>query len=354
MSQQTPPFPPLERLHYARGILRDYARHLELMAGELSADFLEAAECVFHCPGHVVVSGMGKAGYIGQKMSATLASTGTPSHFLHPAEAVHGDLGRLAKTDLVIIFSQSGETEEIVRLLPALAEMETPVLAVTGNPESTLGSAAQIVLSLGNVEEACSLSLAPSTSTMAMLAMGDALSLVVSKMRGFRDVDFARFHPGGSLGLKLSTVEDHMRPLAACRVADDSQTVREVLIAQGNPGRRTGAIMLRDSSGRLTGVFTDSDLARLFERHREAQLDGPIRDVMTAAPLTVQVNARMTEAVKILAQRKISELPVVDDAGLPCGLIDITDVVSSFPQLAEAQQMEHQSQPSGSRLARPA
>ncbi len=354
MSQQTPPFPPLERLHYARGILRDYAQHLERMAAELSADFLDAAECVFNCQGRVVVSGMGKAGYIGQKMSATLASTGTPSHFLHPAEAVHGDLGRLAKTDLVIMFSQSGETEEIVRLLPTLAEMEIPLLAVTGNPSSTLGTAARIVLSLGNVEEACSLSLAPSTSTMAMLAMGDALALVVSKMRGFRDVDFARFHPGGSLGLKLSNVEDHMRPFAVCRVANDSQTVRQVLTHQSNPGRRTGAIMLTDDSGQLTGVFTDSDLARLFERHCEARLDGPIRDVMTKAPRTVKHGARMTEAVKILANQKISELPVVDDAGCPCGLIDITDVVSSFPQLADSEHIRKDESEPPSRLARPA
>lgn len=346
MSERETQIPPLERLQYARGILRDYARHLEQMSGELDTAFLQAAQQVFECAGRVVVSGMGKAGYIGQKISATLASTGTPSHFLHPAEAVHGDLGRLAAADMVILFSQSGETDEITRLLPSLAAMELPVIAVTGNPNSTLGKAATVVLSLGTLTEACSLRLAPSTSTIAMLAVGDALALVVSKMRGFRETDFARFHPGGSLGLKLSLVEEHMRPLASCRVADDSSTVREILIAGGQPGRRTGAIMLRDASGRLTGLFTDSDLARLFERHREAQLDAPVRDVMTAGPLTVELGARMTEAVAILARRKISELPVVDRLGRPQGLIDITDVVSSFPQLAT------RTEPA--RLARPA
>jgi arabinose-5-phosphate isomerase len=183
--------------------------------------------------------------------------------------------------------------------------------------------------------------------------MGDCLALAVSKMRGFRDADFARFHPGGSLGLKLSSVEDHMRPLESCRMADDNSTVRQVLIAQGNPGRRTGAIMLRDSFGRLTGLFTDSDLARLFERHCEVKLDGPIRDVMTAAPLTVELGARMTEAVHILASRKISELPVVDRHGKPQGLIDITDVVSAFPQLSAVHE-QPAAAPSGARLARPA
>ncbi|MDA7978573.1 MAG: KpsF/GutQ family sugar-phosphate isomerase [Pirellulales bacterium] len=350
----SPSFPPLERLQFARGILRDYAGQLEQMAAAINAEFLEAAQRVFDCRGHVVVSGMGKAGYIGRKVSATLASTGTPSHFLHPAEAVHGDLGRLTAEDVVIMFSQSGETEEVIRLLPALREMGVPVLAVTGNPHSTLGVSAAVTLALGKVTEACDLNLAPSTSTMAMLALGDALALVVSKMRGFREIDFARFHPGGSLGLKLSSVQDHMRPLAQCRIADESFTVRQILIAQGNPGRRTGAIMLHDSSDRLTGLFTDSDLARLFERHSEARLDGPVRDVMTVSPLTVEVDSRMTEAVAIMAQRKISELPVVDPQGCPRGLIDITDVVSAFPQLAEANGPHSQSDGQDSQMARPA
>jgi arabinose-5-phosphate isomerase len=186
------------------------------------------------------------------------------------------------------------------------------------------------------LEEACSLGLAPSTSTTAMLAVGDALALVTSRMRNFGREDFARFHPAGSLGRKLSKVEDHMRPLSQCRVASERQTVREVLIAVRLPGRRTGATMLVDPQGKLSGVFTDSDLARLFEQHRDGELDGPIRAVMTPRPLTVRFGSLMSEAVAVMSQRKISELPVVDTQGRPAGLIDVTDVVGLVPPEAAA------------------
>jgi arabinose-5-phosphate isomerase len=279
----------------------------------------------------VIVSGMGKAGLIGQKIMATLASTGTPSHCLHPAEAVHGDLGRIHADDVALILSQSGETEEVLRLLSPLAELGVPIIAMTGRADSTLGRAARVVLELGPLEEACPLGLAPSSSTTAMLAVGDALALVTSRMRNFGREDFARFHPAGSLGQKLSKVEHHMRPLAQCRVARDHQTVREVLVHVGVPGRRTGATMLVDARGKLSGIFTDSDLARLFEQRRDQRLDGPIRDVMTAQPLTVTVGAMMVDAVAVMAGRKISELPVIDASGQPVGLIDITDVVGLLP-----------------------
>jgi arabinose-5-phosphate isomerase len=275
---------------------------------------------------------MGKAGQIGQKISATLASTGTRSHWLHPAEAVHGDLGRIHPQDVVFVLSQSGETEEVVRLLPWLRELAIPIIALTAEAESTLGRAASVVIALGPMEEACRLGLAPSTSTTVMLAVGDALALVVSRMRGFTQEDFARFHPAGSLGRKLSRVEHHMRPLEQCRVAPDSLSVREVFVSLRVPGRRTGAIMLVDGEGRLSGIFTDSDLARLFERRRDHDLDGPLREVMTPHPVTVLVGAMLTDAVTIMAQRKISELPVVDNDGRPAGLIDITDVVGLLPK----------------------
>jgi arabinose-5-phosphate isomerase len=277
---------------------------------------------------------MGKAGLVGQKIMATLASTGTRSHCLHPAEAVHGDLGRIHHRDVILLLSQSGETEEVVRLLPSLAELGVPILAITGRADSTLGRAATVTLELGPVEEACSLGLAPSTSTTAMLALGDALALVTSQMRNFDREDFARFHPGGSLGRKLSKVEHHLRGLGQCRVAADSKTVREVFVEASLPGRRTGAIMLVDAAGKLSGIFTDSDLARLFERRLDLDLDLPICQLMTANPLTVQVGSRMADAVTLMAERKISELPVVDSQGKPVGLIDVTDVVSMFPDLA--------------------
>ena len=328
-------FSAFEQLRFGREILLSESRAIQSIAASLGESFCDAADLIFRCSGSLIVSGMGKAGLVGQKLMATFASTGTSSHFLHPAEAVHGDLGRVRENDVVLVLSQSGETEEIVRLLPSLKEMKTPILAMTARAESTLGRSGTVVLELGVLKEAGALRLAPSTSTTTMLALGDALALVVSRMRGFAREDFARFHPAGSLGRKLSRVGQYSRPLRQCRVAVDSLSVREVFVERSMPGRRTGAIMLVDSKGRLTGLFTDSDLARLFEHHREETFDGPIHGVMTRDPLTIHAGALMTEAVALMADRKISELPVVDDRGCPCGLIDVTDVVGLFPQLED-------------------
>lgn len=323
---------PFEQLRFAREVILTESRALDRVANRLDGQFCRAAQLIFGCPGSVIVCGMGKAGLVGQKIMATLASTGTPSHCLHPAEAIHGDLGRIGRHDMLLILSQSGETEEIVRLLPSLAEIGVPLAAITGQATSTLGRAAEVVIEIGRLEEACVLGLAPSTSTTAMLAVGDALALVVSRMRRFGREDFARFHPGGSLGYRLSKVEQYMRPLEQCRCASEEQTVRDVLIGASVPGRRTGATMLVDGEGKLSGVFTDSDLARLLEHHRDGELDGPIRHVMTSSPLRVEVGSMMVDAVAIMAGRKISEVPVVDAAGKPVGLIDITDVVALLPK----------------------
>lgn len=206
------------------------------------------------------------------------------------------------------------------------------MIAITGQPNSRLGQAADITLDLGPLQEACVLGLAPSTSTTAMLALGDALALVASRSRGFGRGDFARFHPGGSLGRKLAKVHELMRPLADCRVAPETATVREILVQVQRPGRRTGAIMLLDAHGRLAGIFTDSDLARLLERKQDAAIDGPIHAVMTRSPRTIPVGATVAEAITLLADRKLSELPVIDPAGAPVGLIDVTDLMSWLPQ----------------------
>ena len=323
---------PFEQLRHGREVLQRESRTLSQVADRLDSRFCDAVGHLYRCQGSVIVSGMGKAGLVGRKIMATLASTGTRSHCLHPAEAVHGDLGRVHHQDVMLILSQSGETEEVLRLLPSLAELGVPILAITGTAESSLGRAATVVLELGVLKEAGSLGLAPSTSTTAMLALGDALALVTSRMRNFDREDFARFHPGGNLGRKLSRVDQYLRGLDRCRVAPDSATVRHVFVGLAVPGRRTGAIMLVDAEGRLTGIFTDSDLARLFEHHREEAIDGPIRRVMSAGPLSVQTGTLMLDAVSLMATRKISELPVVDAGGRPVGLIDVTDVVSIFPE----------------------
>lgn len=318
---------PFEQLSYAREIIRLEAQALEKVAGRLDHRFCQATAYLLSCQGTVVVTGMGKAGLIGQKLSATLASTGTRSIFLHPAEAVHGDLGRMRDDDVVLVLSQSGETEEVVRLLPSIVALGVPIVALTGRETSAVGRAASVVIELGPLKEACPLGLAPSTSTTAMLAVGDALALVTSRMLAFGHVDFARVHPAGALGRQLSKVDDRMRPLDECRLAHDNQSVRDVFAEVHRPGRRSGAILLVDAEGRLSGIFTDSDLARLFESRRDEAFDQPISQVMTARPRTVPRGSMLADAVAILAELKISELPVVDEEGAPIGLLDITDVV---------------------------
>jgi arabinose-5-phosphate isomerase len=325
-------------LRYGREVIAVEARALDELQRRLDDSFHRAVERIRDLRGSLIVTGIGKAGLIGQKLTATFASTGVRAHFLHPAEAFHGDLGRLHADDLVLALSQSGETAEMLQLLPALRSMGIAIVAMTASAESTLGRAASIVLPLGRLEEACSLGLAPSTSTTVMVALGDALALVVSRLRGFGEEDFARFHPGGALGRKLSAVEDHMRPLEQCRLARANQTVRQVVLSSTRPGRRSGAIMLVEESGRLAGLFTDSDLARLIERRNDAALDQPIHTVMAKTPTTVQAGERMSAAIEILTERKFSELPVVDRQGRPLGMIDVTDVVAMLPHPAHDRQ----------------
>ncbi|MEM9657458.1 MAG: KpsF/GutQ family sugar-phosphate isomerase [Planctomycetota bacterium] len=318
-------------LDRGRAVMANEARGIGEAARRLDGRFVAAVRMISAAPGSLFVVGMGKAGLIGQKLAATFCSTGTRAHFLHPAEAFHGDLGRIQIDDVALLLSHSGETAEVLQLLPSLREFGVPVIAVTAVEQCSLGRAASIVLPLGRLEEACRWGLAPSTSTSAMLAIGDALALTASEVNGFSDADFARFHPGGSLGLKLSAVDDHMRTVEECRTAWDQRTVRDVLVASTKPGRRSGAVMLTDAEGRLTGLFTDSDLARIFERCDEAALDQPIGELMAKAPTTVTTGQRMAVAIELLADRKFSELPVVDCQGRPVGLIDVTDVVGMLP-----------------------
>lgn len=317
-----------EHVRNAKTILNHQSAAIARLANRIPADFAPAVQAITDCRGCVIVTGMGKAGWIGQKISASLASLGTPSHFLHPAEAIHGDLGRIGRRDVVVALSNSGETSEIVNLLPRIESFGVLVIAMTANQNSTLANHASLVLDFGHVDESCHLGLAPSASTTVMLALGDALALSVSQLRSFQATDFVKYHPGGSLGLKLSMVTEVMRPSIACRVAHESKTVREIYITHRGEKRRSGVVMLTDDSGRLSGIFTDSDLAKLLERQQDSQLDGPISDVMTRNPITVNCKERTSVAIEILASRNISELPVVNHRDHPLGLIDITDVVN--------------------------
>lgn len=331
-ASQLIPFSHLEQLRAGREIVRQEAEALLALSRKLDASFCAAVELVLNCPGSVIVSGMGKAGLIGQKLTATFSSTGTPSHFLHPGEAVHGDLGCVQSQDVLLALSNSGETEELLSILPTIQHLGLKIIAITASASNSLGQRADVVLPLGRLREACPWGLAPSTSTTAMLALGDALALVTSQAKGFTPQKFARFHPGGSLGQRLKPVRDLMRPMEQLRVGYEHATVREVITQGARPGRRSGAILIiTPDDGALVGLFTDSDLARLLESRRDNCLDAPITEVMTRDPLTIRSTALFADVVDLLSERKISELPVVDEFCRPVGLIDITDVIGWLP-----------------------
>lgn len=330
-STQIIPHSHVDQLREAKRIIEHEAAALQAVSQQLDAGFCCAVELVAGCKGSVVVTGVGKAGLVGQKMTATFSSTGTRSHFLHPTEAVHGDLGCLHAEDVVLVLSNSGETEEVCRLLPVLKRMNIPVIALTATNLSTLGHAAEAVISIGRLREAGLQGLPPSTSTTAMMAVGDALALVVSRIRGFTSQEFAFFHPAGSLGRKLTPVTEMMRRGNELRIAQEHEKVRDVFGSNPNETRRTGAVMIVDELGQLSGLFTDSDLARILASHQEELLDHPVKEVMTVRPITISETALLGEAVDLLAERKLSELPVVDNAGIPVGLIDITDIIALMP-----------------------
>jgi len=324
---------PRADLAYARRVLQAEARAVEGLADRIGRQFSRAVHRIFACKGNVITSGIGKAGIIARKISATLASTGTPSLYLHPAEAVHGDLGRVQPGDIVLILSYGGETSEVTRLLAQLEKMETPVIAMTGNRDSTLARKAAVLLWMGEIGEACPMGLAPSATTTAMLALGDALALTVLAMRRragrFDREAFALYHPGGSLGRQLVMVETVMRRGEDLPAARDDMTVRRALAGLKAMRRRSGAVCLVDGRGRLTGIFTDADLRRLLEEGRVDALERPIAEVMTRNPKTVRQGDTAGEAIAIVNRYFIEELPVVDDAGRLVGLVDVQDLLAT-------------------------
>jgi arabinose-5-phosphate isomerase len=326
---------PDDRLDYARQILRAEAAGLELVASRIDANFLRAADLIATQTrsglGRIAVTGTGKSADVGQKLAGTLCSTGTRAYVLDATRAVHGDLGMVHPEDVALVLSHSGESEEIVRLLTPLRTLVRGVIGFTGNSNGTLARRADVAIVYGPLDEVCPLGLAPSASTTAMIALGDALAFVLSRDHDFTAEDFARYHPAGSLGRKLVRVEAVMRQRGELRQAPASATVRAVFASARLTGRRTGAVMLLDDDGRLAGLFTDSDLARLIETRRDAALDRPVAEVMTPKPLTVPLGARVVEAVDLLRRHKISELPVVDPEGRPVGLLDVTDLIGFVP-----------------------
>jgi len=315
-------------LDYARSVIRAEASAITSMTPVINGSFVKAAQMLYDCTGSCIVSGIGKAGIIGRKISATLASTGTPSHFLHPAEAVHGDLGRLRKEDIVMVLSYGGETEEIIRLINLVKQLQISLISITSDADSTLSRYSDVVLCMGKVNEACPLGVAPSVSTACMLTIGDALAFTVMKARRFSVEDYVRFHPGGSLGATLMTVEQSMmfRPGEKLPVAGAAVTVRRML-EETSDLKRHGAVMAVDEQGRLAGIITDADLRRLLTRYGPAVLDRKLAEVMTANCKRIRADALASEATAIFHKYRIDELPVVDAEDRPVGLIDVQDIV---------------------------
>lgn len=315
----------IERL--ARQVLDLEAKAIQALKPRVGKEFSRAVQMIMKCPGRVVVSGMGKTGVIAQKFSATLSSTGTPSLFLHLAEAAHGDLGKVTKEDIVIIVSNSGSTYEVKQLLPFLKKIGSPIIAITGNCRSELAKYSDIVLDVSVQKEACPLNLAPTASTTAALALCDALAVCLLEKKDFKEKDFALFHPGGSLGRRLLlTVQDIMRSGRGSALVTADKKVSQVLVAITQA--RAGAATIVDSAGRVVGIFTDGDL----RRHLETDTNLPARrvgEVMTRNPLVVRSDMLAAEAMRILQEKKIDEVPVVDGKGRPVGMLDVQDLLKA-------------------------
>ena len=316
-------------LDYAREVIKAEADAIAAITPIVDASFARAAEMMYNCSGSCIISGIGKAGIIAQKISATLASTGTPSHFLHPAEAVHGDLGRLRKNDVVIVLSYGGETDEVTRLINLVKQLEIKLIAITGQADSSISRHSDVVLCMGQMSEACPLGVAPSVSTTCMLAVGDALAFTVMKARNFGVEDYVRFHPGGSLGTKLMTVEQSMmfRPGEKLPIAAVDDTI-EQLLKKAKDVKRHGAVMIVDRNGKLAGIITDADIRRLLTSHGNKSFAFTAGDVMTPDCKKIRADALAAEATAIFHKFRIDELPVVDAKNKPVGLIDVQDILT--------------------------
>jgi len=316
------------RIERARRIVECEAVAVRQVADGLGEPFLRTLDLILGLRGRVVTAGMGKAGFIAQKISATLASTGTPSIFLHPAEAIHGDLGRVDEGDLLLAFSKSGETQEVLVMLPHVKAHGVPTVAITQDTASTLGRHSDIVLELGRIDEPGPHGLAPSASTTAMLALGDALALVVQEGRHFGPDDFARYHPGGDLGRQLMKVGELMRTGDRNPTIRSGSTVLEAIEVMTRTKGRPGATSVVDENNKLVGFFTDGDLRRLIEHGMPNPRELRIDDAMTKGPRSISAERFAAEAASLLHDREIDQLPVVDEHGCLLGLLDVQDLLN--------------------------
>jgi arabinose-5-phosphate isomerase len=315
-------------LQTARQVLIDESAAILQMGERLDASFEQAVDLVLNCSGRVVVTGVGKSGAIGRKISSTFASTGTPSLFLQASEGLHGDLGMVAPGDVLVALSYSGRTDDLLAILPVIKSMDVPVIAITGNMQSFLADHADAVLNVSVDKEACTLNLAPTSSTTATLAMGDALAICVMNQRKFSSEDFARFHPGGTLGRGLTLrVADLMRTGARLAVLAENISVRDAMRAITEAV--TGAAIIVDRDGKLSGYLTDGDVRRLLVHSQNADelLRQDVARMMTRAPLAFSPDQLALEAMRSLQERGVDDAPVVDENNVPVGLLDVQELL---------------------------
>jgi arabinose-5-phosphate isomerase len=311
-------------LAMADRVLRLEAESITALRARLDERFVEAVGLLRRCRGRVIVTGMGKSGIIGRKIAATLASTGTPAYFLHPAEGVHGDIGMMAREDVVLALSNSGETDEVLAVLPAIKRLGVPLILLTGSPGSTVARQSDVVLDVGVTEEACPMNLAPTSSTTAALAMGDALAMALLDVRGVRAEDYAALHPRGALGWRsLFRVRDLMHVGDALPVVKDSATMKEAI--EEMSAKRLGMTTVVDGAGRLVGVITDGDLRRQQLAHG-ALLDRRAGDCMTADPKRIGADDLAARALALM-EGVVTSLVITDDTGRPAGVIHIHDIL---------------------------
>jgi arabinose-5-phosphate isomerase len=307
----------------AKRVIEIESRAIEGLYQYLDDNFRQACELMMQCTGKVIVCGMGKSGHVGRKIAATLASTGTSAFFMHPGEASHGDLGMLTKNDVVLAISNSGETSELLNLLPAIKRMAAPIIAMSGNPNSELGQHATVHLCIKVNEEACSLGLAPTSSTTATLVMGDALAVALLDAKGFTSDDFALSHPAGALGKKLLLmIRDIMHSGDALPLAHEQDTVSQALLEVSR--KKLGMVAIVEDTGKLAGIFTDGDLRRLIDAEVDVH-STPIKDVMTRHGKTTTETTLAAEALSVMEKHQISGLIVIDDENQPIGAVNIQD-----------------------------
>lgn len=312
-------------LQFGRSVLEIETQAIQHLISRLDEQFQRACELILQCQGRVVVIGMGKSGHIGSKVAATLASTGTPAFFVHPGEASHGDLGMITAQDVVLGLSNSGETEEILILLPIIKRLGVPMITLTGNPHSKLATMATVNIDVSVTQEACPLGLAPTASTTAALAMGDAIAVTLLKARGFTEEDFARSHPGGRLGKRLLIhVDDIMHQDQDVPMVSPDTPINQSLLEMTN--KRLGMTAIVDPQQRLLGVFTDGDLRRILDKRIDLQ-QSPISDYMTTHPVTVQAGILAAEALEVMERHKINQLLITDSQQRLIGALNMHDML---------------------------